>query len=480
MDDPRTSEPPADVARHTHASWFVRRLLNGRDWFDGRVVTAADAGWDEARTPWQLAVDQRPTAVVLAGSEHDVIATVRAARACFLRVAAQGTGHNANPLGPLDDTVLLRTSGMRGIEIDAERRIARVQAGVVWGEVSAAAAEVGLAGLAGSARDVGVVGYTLGGGLSWFARSHGLAANHVVAADIVTADGELRHVDVDHDRDLFWAIRGGGGSFGVVTALEFRLFPITHVTAGAMFWPIEYASEVLQAWREWLPAVPDEITTVARLLRFPPLPEVPEPVRGRSFVVVELASQLDEEATDGHLVPLWKLDPEIETVRRIPVTELADLHMDPPGPVPATGDGVQLAELTRETLDAYLSVTTAPDFTMLSTEIRQFGGALAGGRGSGGAVSGLAGAAGVFSADLTPDRDSVVATRAALDGLRAALAPWAADSTYLNFAERRPAVPVFPAQAYQRLREIKTAVDPDDVIRANHPVPPLTRQWGWS
>jgi FAD binding domain len=471
MDDFRT------VAPRSRASLLAPRLLDGRDRFDGRVITPADSGWDEARTPWQLAVDQRPAAVVLAASEHDVIATVRAARACFLRVAAQATGHNANPLGPLDDTVLLRTSGMRGVEIDVRRRVARVQAGAVWGDVSAAAAEVGLAALAGSARDVGVVGYTLGGGLSWFARSHGLAANHVVAADIVTADGGLRRVDEDHDRDLFWAIRGGGGSFGIVTALEFRLFPITRVTAGALFWPIERASEVLHAWREWLPAVPDEITTVGRLMRFPPLPEVPEPVRGRSFVIVELASQLDEEATDGHLVPLWKLDPEIETVKRVPVTELADLHMDPPGPVPATGDGVQLADLSAEALDAYLAVTTAPDFTMVSTELRQLGGALTTGRVRGGAVSGLDGAVGVFSVDLTPDRDSAAAAGAALDRLHAALAPWAADSTYLNFAERRPAPPVFPAQEYQHLREVKTAVDPDDVIRANHPVPPLTRLW---
>jgi hypothetical protein len=194
-------------------------------------------------------------------------------------------------------------------------------------------------------------------------------------------------------------------------------------------------------------------------------------------VVVELTSQLDEEATDGHLVPLWKLDPEIETVRRIPVTELADLHMDPPDPVPATGDGLQLTELSAEALDAYLSVTTAPDFTMLSTEFRQLGGALTNGRVRGGAVSGLDGAVAVFTVDLTPDRDSIAAADAALDRLHAALAPWTTDATYINFVERERAAPIFPAQVYQRLREVKTAVDPDDVIRSNHPIPPLTRRW---
>lgn len=191
---------------------------------DGRLVLPGDPGWDGARQAWQLTVDQHPEAVILAASARDVVTTVNAARATGLRVAAQGTGHNASPLGPLAGTVLIKTSEMRGVVIDPEARTARVEAGALWGDVQAAAAPHGLAGLAGTAADVGVVGYTLGGGLSWLARKHGLAANQVVAADVVTADGMLRRIDAQTEPDLFWAIRGGGGSFAVVTALEFGLF----------------------------------------------------------------------------------------------------------------------------------------------------------------------------------------------------------------------------------------------------------------
>jgi FAD/FMN-containing dehydrogenase len=402
------------------------------------------------------------------------VSTVRAAALAGLRAAPQATGHNAGPLGPLDDTVLLRTSGLRGVEIDAERQVARVQAGALWGEVTDAAAAHGLAGLLGTARDVGVVGYTLGGGLSWFARAHGLAANHVTAVEVVTADGELRRVDAQHDPDLFWALRGGGGSFGVVTTLEFRLFPISQVQAGSLFWPLERAAEVLGAWRDELPAMPDGVTSIGRLLRFPPLPEIPEPVRGRSLVVVHLVSLAGPEATEGVLRRLRALGPETDTIATVPVTALGDLHMDPPGPVPGVGDGIALGEFPAEALDAYLSAV-GPQSTnppLLTTEIRHLGGALAPGAGSAGAVAGLDAAVVVYSAAIVPDADAAAAAHQSLDAVRTALAPWQAESTNLNFVER-PGARVFPAATLRRLRAVKTAYDPGDVIRANHPVVPL-------
>ncbi|SQD99580.1 Mitomycin radical oxidase (fragment) [Parafrankia sp. Ea1.12] len=214
---------------------------------DGSLLRPGDTGWDAARQAWHLAVDQRPTAVVVAASVRDIVMVVNIARMLGLRVAAQSTGHNAGPMGDLAGSILLRTSAMRGVHIDARARLARVEAGAQWADVTTAAGEHGLAALAGSAPDVGVAGYTLGGGLSWLGRSHGLAANSVVAIEVVTADGALRRVDPDHDPDLFWALRGGGGSFGVVTALEFRLYPITQVYAGVLFFPAERAVEVLRA-----------------------------------------------------------------------------------------------------------------------------------------------------------------------------------------------------------------------------------------
>ena len=185
-----------------------------RSVLEGDVVVPGDPTFDEARQAWNLTVDQRPAAVVLPVTAADVAAVVTFAREHDLRVAPQGTGHGASAMGDLSDTILVRMSSMRGVEIDPEARVARAEAGVIWIEVVEAAAEHGLAALAGSSPDVGVVGYTLGGGLSWLARKHGIGANQVTAIEVVTADGSFVRTDAENEPDLFWALRGGGGSFG--------------------------------------------------------------------------------------------------------------------------------------------------------------------------------------------------------------------------------------------------------------------------
>jgi FAD/FMN-containing dehydrogenase len=174
------------------------------------LVLPHEPGWNEARLAWNLAVDQQPAAVALPESPEDVAAVVRWARGRGLRVAPQGTGHNAAAMGSLAHTVLVKTERMRSVTIDPVARSARVEAGVLWAEVSEAAAEHGLAALAGSSPDVGVVGYSLGGGISWFARKHGLAANSVTAIELVNAVGELVRADAENESELYWALRGGG------------------------------------------------------------------------------------------------------------------------------------------------------------------------------------------------------------------------------------------------------------------------------
>jgi FAD/FMN-containing dehydrogenase len=255
----------------------------------GDVFTRGEVGYDEARRAWNLTTDERPAVVVVAGSAADVVQAVRFARSRGMRIAPQGTGHGSEPLEPLQDAMLLRTVRMRGVRIDPAARAARAEAGAVWQDVTVPAGEHGLAALAGSSPDVGVTGYTLGGGMGWLARRYGLAANSVTAAEIVTLDGRLRRADAGHEPDLFWAVKGGGGSVGVVTALEMRLYPVRELYAGALFFPIQRAAEVLRAWRAWTGTVPDEITSLSRILRLPPLPGVPERLRGRAFTLVEAA-----------------------------------------------------------------------------------------------------------------------------------------------------------------------------------------------
>jgi len=231
----------------------------------GKVVIPEDGRFDEARRAWNLPIDQRPAAVAFPESPQDVAPAVLSAREFGLRVAAQGTGHSAGPLGSLEDTILLKTERMRGVSVDPARRTARVEAGVVWLEVVEAAAQQGLAALAGSSPDVGVIGYTLGGGLSFLGRRYGLAANHVRAIELVTADGQLVRADPENEEELFWAPRGGGASSAVVTPIELELFPITQAYAGILWYPIERGPEVLHAWWELTHSdLPDELTQSGR------------------------------------------------------------------------------------------------------------------------------------------------------------------------------------------------------------------------
>lgn len=437
----------------------------------GRVRTALDPDWDAERAAWALTVDQRPALVVRPLDAQDVRLAVRYAVEHDLRIAAQATGHNAAPLGDLSRTMLVRTDLMRGVAIDPVAMTARVEAGARWEDVTGPAAAHCLAALAGSAADVGVVGYTLGGGVSWLARSHGLASNSVVAVELVTPDGELRRVDDAHDPELFWALRGGGGSFGVVTALEFRLYPLTTVHAGALFWPLERAADVMHAWREWTETLPASVTSVARVLRFPPLPEIPEPMRGRSLVVVEAVFQDAAPVADAFLTDLRLLGPEIDTFAPTPIPALSLLHMDPPGPVPGIGHGALLTRLTPETLDAFLEIAATPrGETLLSAELRHLGGALAPGCSEGGVMSGLDGAYLLFAVGVAPTAEAGAALAAAIDELLGAIAPWRSGADYLNFAERPVDAERLFGADLPRLAEVARRVDPDGRLRANHPV----------
>ncbi len=442
---------------------------------EGRVVLPGDGGFDEARGAWNLAIDQRPAAVVFPESAADVAAAVRYAAERGLRVAAQGTGHNAGPLGSLMDTLLLKTKRMRGIRIDPQARTARVEAGAVWLDVVDAAAEHGLAALAGSSPDVGVAGYTLGGGMSFLGRKHGLTANNVLAIEIVTADGRLVRADHEHEPELFWALRGGGGSFGVVTALEFRLFPITEAYAGILWYPIERGPEVLQAWGELTRGgPPDELTTVGRFLNLPPIPQIPEQIRGRSFVIVEVYHLGYPAEADALLAPLRALGPVNDTIATVPVPVLSHLHMDPEQPVPGAGDGLMIDRLPAEAMDAFIGAAgPGAAFPLLSVEVRHLGGEFARPRPGNGALASIDAQYALYAVGMTPVPQLVAPVTAQVETVKHALAPWAARQMYLNFAETRgPAAPFWTQSAYQRLRQIKAKVDPADMIRSNHPIQP--------
>ena len=443
-------------------------LLRSR--LDGSVVLPGEDAWDEARQAWNLAVDQRPAMVALPAGTADVQALVDFAHTAGLRVAMQGTGHNAAPMGPLDGTVLVKTSEMRGVSIDAEARIARAEAGALWLDVTAPASELGLAPLAGSSPDVGVVGYTLGGGLSWLGRRYGLASNRLLSVELVTADGELVRASRRERPELFWALRGGGGSFGAVVAIEFELIPMRTVHAGMLMFPWERSREVLHAWREWTATVPDTVTTAARIMQMPPLPDLPEFLRGRGLVVIDGAILESDERAAELLAPLRALGPEMDTFEAVPPVALSRIHMDPEQPVPVLSDTALLAGVSAEAIDELVELAgPGSGSPLLMLELRHLGGAL--GRDAGGALGRFEGEYVYFAAGIPMDDGVAAALEAHFALVAGVLAPHASGRQYSNFAERAvdPAA-FYGEETYARLRRVKADVDPLELFRGNHDI----------
>ena len=364
---------------------------------------------------------------------------------------------------------------MNRVDIDPLARTARVEAGTVWSDVVQAAAKHGLAPLPGSSGNVGVAGYTLGGGVSFLGRKYGLSASNVRAIELVTADGQLRRADREHEPDLFWALRGGGGSFGIVTALELRLFPVTQLYAGILWYPIDRGPDMLHAWRDLTRgAVPDELTTLGRFLRLPPVPELPAEIRGKAFALIEAFHLGDQAQADELLAPLRALRPVNDTIATITVPELLHVHMDPEQPAASLGDGLMLSRLPDQAIDALVNTAgTNATFPLASVEVRHLGGELGRDRRDNGALASLQAPYLLYAAGITPTPNLEAPARAQIGAVEDALAPWMAPHMYLNFSETsRPRATLWTEPAYHRLRQIKVRVDPDDVIRSNHPVPP--------
>ena len=429
-------------------------------------------GYEKARAAWNLTADQHPAAVWVAYSVEQVQSAIAYARYHGYRVATQTTGHLAAGLPPLHDTLLLKPWLHDGtIEVDPGARVARVSSGALWGDVVAAVAPHGLAVMHGSSPTVGVVGYLLGGGLSFYGREHGLAANHVRAFEVVTPDGAFRRVDAEHDADLFHALRGGGGGYAVVCAVEIGLLPYADVVGGALHFPAAAARALLHMWRDWTRTAPRTITTTFRVLRMPDLPDVPEPLRGVATVCVDAVAL--EPASAGELERALRTiaDPLLGSYAPMPSAAAVTVHGDLQDPQPTVGDGRLLEDLDDAAIEALLRVT-GPGTPLRFVELRQLGGALAARPDDAGARGHLEGrfvlhAVGVRSAPVAAaelDRH--------LDAVLAALRPWATGTRFSSFAHRWHSLETcLPDDALARVARTRATHDPDELLVAPH-LPP--------
>jgi FAD/FMN-containing dehydrogenase len=440
-----------------------------------RLLRPGDAGYDALRSGFNIALEHRPAVIVDATGPDDVVAAVEMATAAGRPVAVMNTGHG--PTVAADGAVLIRTGRLDRVDVDPVRRTARIEGGAAWGAVIAAAAPHGLAPLNGSSPDVGAVGYTLGGGVGLLARRFGFAADHVRSFDVVTADGRHRHVtaDADGDPDLFWALRGAGANFGVVTALEVDLFPVATLLGGELCFGPEASEEVLRTYVDWAQEVPETMASSVLLLAYPDDPAVPAELRGRHVTHVRLAYSGDDP-DEGHrwIRRLRRIGPRLlDTVRVMPYAEVGSIHHDPTDVPEAAFDRHLLLDRFDGGAARVLSEHAGPGAEApFLTELRAWGGALSrppavpnpiGGRDAAFSLLGIS----------DPDPGNRARRNEMLDALQ----PWATTTTYPNFTGVEDASADAAHRAYHpadlaRLRSIKSTYDPHNTFRINANIPP--------
>jgi FAD/FMN-containing dehydrogenase len=421
-------------------------------------------------------VELHADAVVYPDTVDDVVAAVEDARRRGLNVAAQATGHNVSAYGSLDDTVLVDVRNLQEVHIDVAARRVRAGAGVKWERIAPRLSELGLAGLHGSSPDVGIAGYSLGGGIGWLSRKYGMQTNSVTAIEIVLADGRHVRTDAVNEPDLFWALRGGNGNFGVVTAIEFAVYPLVELYAGAMFFPFERSAEVLHTWSRMLPDLPEELMTWVSLIHFPDAPFVPELVRGQSFAILQGAYLGAEREGRELLKPVRELGPAIDTYGMHAPEFLGELAMDPPDPLPIDLGHRILDEFPAEAVEALLAAAgPGSDAPLAMLQIRHMGGALSRVAPGAGARATLPGEVIVLALGVTPDPASHAPVRAAIEEVERVTTPWQAGH-YPNFVEKPTDTSrFFDDETWDRLRRVKAQYDPAGLFRGNHRIPPAER-----
>jgi FAD/FMN-containing dehydrogenase len=394
-----------------------------------------------------VAVADRPVAVADPRTADEVRAVVEHAAAQDWRIVVHTTGRGLRQAGPLADALLVRTAALDSVRLDAPAQIVRAGGGVRWSDLSTASAPAGLAPVAVTTPSVGVAGTLLAGGTGWLSRRFGLACEWLRAAELVTADGRLVRADADHERDLFWAVRGGGGGLGVVTAMELALVAPRPLHAGFLGWPGTRAQEVLHAWRTWTQALPREVTSIARIVGGDHEPRV----------YVEAVALLDAPVADALLAPLRALGPEDDTFAPAAVGALDALHFDVLGGRPVHYDHLLLDDLPAEALDALLEVAgPGAGFPLLDVELRQLGGALNDRARSSGALGSLDAEYGIV---VAADPAAQAGAGEACD----AVSPWAASHIFVSFlGQSSVSDDVFTSDALRRLQAVKALYDPQD------------------
>lgn len=411
--------------------------------------------------------------VVGATNSEDVVAAVAWARSRKTPVGVQATGHGASEA--VRGGLLITTRRMQDLQVDPVQRTARVGAGVTWKTVLAESVPHGLIGLNGSSTDVGVIGYTLGGGLPVLGRAHGFAADHVRSFEVVTPDGLPRHVDADHEPELFALLRGGKGNFAIVTSMVFDLIPVGDFYGGGIIFPGHDAEEVLSAFRAWWPTLPEEACPSVSLLRPPDAEFVPEPLRGQFVVHVRFAYAGPREDAEALLAPMRAVStPLMDMAGPLSYVDVDMVHLDPPDPLPYAERGALLSEFDAEAQSTLLRMAGPESQSpLLFIELRPLGGALSRST-TADAVSGRDAGFSMLSIGLAVPPIAQLVDEAGSE-LLAAMEPYSTGFTMVNFhgkpGDDDDRTRAWSRETYGRLLEAKQMYDPENMLRFGHALP---------
>jgi hypothetical protein len=443
---------------------------------DGGVTTPDDVGYDQARAVFYGSIDRHPAAVVRPTTPSQVADVVTLARESGLELAVRGGGHSLAGHSTTNGGILLDLGAMTALHIDPDQRTAWAQTGLTAGAYTTAAAAHGLATGFGDTASVGIGGLTLGGGIGYLVRKHGLTIDSLLAAELVTADGQLLEVDAHNHPDLFWAIRGGGGNFGVATRLQFRLHPLAGVVGGLLLLPA--SPQVLRGLVDAAQAAPEELSVIANVLPAPPMPFVPAEQLGRLVVMALLAYAGPAEAGQRAVAPFRALAPPIaDLVRPMPYPELYQFT-EGPGPAQEVARSMFLDAVDDRVAEAILHHLTASTAPLAVAQLRVLGGAMARVPAEATAFAHRRSRIMVALGAVYEHAEETALHRAWVSDFAAALRQ-SDGGVYVNFlGDEGPARvrQAYPGSTWDRLAEVKARYDPTNLFRLNQNIPPALRR----
>jgi FAD/FMN-containing dehydrogenase len=448
-----------------------------REALRGELVLPGDSGYDEARSVWNGMIDRRPVLVARCTGASDVKAAIGFARSEGLDVAVRGGGHNVAGNATCDGGLVIDLSPMKGIRVDPQARTVRAQGGLTWGELDAETQGHGLATTGGLVTTTGIAGFTLGGGVGWLMRKHGLACDNLISADLITADGQTVRVSESENAELLWGLRGGGGNFGVVTEFEYRLHPVSQIFGGLVAWPADAGRDVLRFWREWVNDTPDELCTMAAFLYAPPEPFVPPEVVGQPIFAIA-CFHLDPDRAEDDFRPLRDLGPAVDVLGPMPYGAIQGMFDagTPRGSRNYWRSGY-VQHLTDEAIDTIVAAVPGIPHPLGQLHIHQLGGAMSridqGATAFGGRdVPFLMNYIGLWL-DAAEDERNIGWVKEASD----AMAPFGTGRRYVNFLADEGEAGVasaYETDTLERLERLKAQHDPTNFFHLNQNIKPAS------